>query len=220
VVYKQEDKSYFKTYRISKLSLVTMKFTLNTLLLAILSQAEAANIPRASSSGTATVDLTKDAGPTKFLASGWIYGFPDNKTQIDRSIPESFVRDIKFLASRSGGAQIPAKGWTAGLQEYTGRFNSTLSNYRTTRLYGGDFILLVHDLWGADGGSISLFPGDNGDWSQTDAFFEQVAKDLQANDMLEGLVIDLWNEPDISNFWNRPWEQYLEYYVRSHNFFR
>jgi hypothetical protein len=216
---KKKTKSWVS---ITAASYFIMKFTKNTfsLALASLSISKAAIISRASSSGIATVDLAKDAGPTKFLASGWIYGFPDNGTQIDNSIPESFVRDVKFLASRSGGAQIPAKGWTAGLEEYIGRFNSTLSNYRTTRHYGGDFILLVHDLWGADGGSISLFPGDNGDWNQTDAFFERVAEDLKANDMLEGLVIDLWNEPDITNFWDRPWEQYLEYYVRSHKYFR
>jgi hypothetical protein len=95
-----------------------------------------------------------------------------------------------------------------------------LSNYRTTRHYGGDFILLVHDLWGADGGSISTFPGDNGNWSLNDAFLTRLKNDLVENDMLEGLVLDLWNEPDGSNFWDRPWEQYLQYWERSYNFFR
>jgi hypothetical protein len=136
--------------------------------------------------GIATVNISKTVGPTKQLASGWIYGFPDNGTKADFSIPEAFVRDVTFHSTRSGGAQIPAKGWVAGLEEYMGRFNSTLSNYRTTRHYGGDFILLVHDLWGADGGDISTFPGDNGDWNRTD---------LRNNGMLDGLVLDLWNEP-------------------------
>jgi len=33
--------------------------------------------------------------------------------------------------------------------------------------------------------------------------------------MLEGLVIDVWNEPDVDSFWNRSWEQYLEYWIRA-----
>jgi hypothetical protein len=171
--------------------------------------------------GIATVNISNTIGPTKQLASGWIYGFPDNGTTgADFSIPEAFVRDVKFHSSRSGGAQIPAKGWVAGLEQYMGRFNSTLSNYRTTRHYGGRFILLVHDLWGADGGNISTYPGDNGDWSRMDAFLTQLASDLRNNGMLDGLVLDLWNEPDIQLFWDREWTQYLEYYVRSYRFFR
>lgn len=70
--------------------------------------------------------------------------------------------------------------------------------------------MLVHDLWGADGGSIATFPGDNGNWSLADAFFQRLKNDLVENDMLDGLVLDLWNEPDISNFWARSWPQYLE----------
>jgi hypothetical protein len=145
--------------------------------------------------GVATINISKTVGPTKQLASGFIYGFPDNGTEADLSVPEAFVRDVSFHSTRAGGAQIPAKGWVAGLEQYMGRFNSTLSNYRTARRYGGDFILLVHDLWGADGGVISTFPGDNGDWSRTDAFLNQLAHDLRENGMLDGLVLDLWNEP-------------------------
>ncbi|KAH8722904.1 glycoside hydrolase superfamily [Phaeosphaeriaceae sp. PMI808] len=189
------------------------------LLLSSTNLAEALGI-RQASKGVATVDISKSTGPAKVIASGWIYGFPDNGTSVDSKIPEHFVRDIKFVGSRSGGAQIPPRGWVAGLNDYIGRFNSTLSNYRTTRNYGGDFILLVHDLWGADGGSIATFPGDNGNWSSADAFLKRLASDLRANNMLEGLVIDLWNEPDLNIFWARSWEQFLQYYVRSHKFFR
>jgi hypothetical protein len=195
---------------------------LSSILLALLSNVHdtGALSIRQSSSGVATVNISANTGPAKQIASGWIYGFPDNGTEVSTSIPEHFVRDVKFRATRSGGAQIPAKGWVAGVQEYVGRFNSTLSNYRTTRLYGGDFILLVHDLWGADGGSIKTFPGDNGDWTQADAFLRRLADDIRRNNMLESLVLDLWNEPDGSNFWDRPWDQYLQYYIRSHRFFR
>jgi hypothetical protein len=196
--------------------------TLPTVLLVLLfgvHYAEGISI-RQASSGIATVNISANVGPAKQLASGWIYGFPDNGTEASSLIAEHFVRDIRFQATRAGGAQISSRGWVAGLKDYVGRFNSTLSNYHTTRRYGGDFILLVHDLWGADGGSINTFPGDGGNWTLADAFLRQLANDIRQNNMLDGLVIDLWNEPDGSNFWARSWDQYLQYYVRSHKFFR
>lgn len=38
--------------------------------------------------------------------------------------------------------------------------------------HGGTFILLIHDLWGADGtqSSTAPYPGDNGDWSSWDNY--------------------------------------------------
>lgn len=173
-----------------------------------------------AANGFATVDFASDKGAAKSLASGWIYGFPDNGVSVSTAIPSRLITGVKFGATRAGGAQIAAKGWVAGLIDYYGRFNSTLSNYRTARANGGDFIMLVHDIWGADGGSVSKFPGDNGDWSETDKYLTQLVSDIQKNSMLDGLVLDLWNEPDIDIFWNRTWDQYLAYYVRAHKFFK
>jgi hypothetical protein len=79
--------------------------------------------------------------------------------------------------------------------------------------------LLVHDIWGADGGlqgTEAVYPGDNGDWSSMEAYLSQLAGDILANGMLEGLVLDIWNEPELDPFWPRAWEQYLEYYVRAY----
>ncbi|RBQ78512.1 hypothetical protein FVER14953_07702 [Fusarium verticillioides] len=185
--------------------------TLTTLVLALTTNV-------AAQQGTATVDLSKNHGPAKALGSGFIYGWPDNGTSVDTSIPDFLVTDIKFNSNRGGGAQIPSLGWARGGYEgYLGRFNSTLSNYRTTRKYNADFILLPHDLWGADGGqgSNSPFPGDNGNWTEMELFWNQLVSDLKAHNMLEGLVIDVWNEPDIDIFWDRPWSQFLEYYNRA-----
>ncbi|KAF9778287.1 hypothetical protein IL306_004247 [Fusarium sp. DS 682] len=168
--------------------------------------------------GTATVNLDKKIGQAKALGSGFIYGWPDNGTDVDNSIPDYLVTDIKFNANRGGGAQIPSLGWARGGYEgYLGRLNSTLSNYLTTRKYNADFILLPHDLWGADGGqgSDSPFPGDNGNWTEMELFWNQLISDLKSHDMLEGLVIDVWNEPDIDIFWARSWPQFLEYYNRA-----
>ncbi|KAJ0335321.1 hypothetical protein COL922a_009408 [Colletotrichum nupharicola] len=117
------------------------------------SSAAAAISPR-QSSGAATVDVSKTTGEADFLGSGFIYGFPDNGQDADNSIPDYFLTDIKFRTCRACGAQIAASGWAIGGEEgYRGRFDSTLSNYRTTRKYNADFILLPHDIWGSQGGS-------------------------------------------------------------------
>ncbi|KAH7414400.1 glycoside hydrolase superfamily [Phaeosphaeria sp. MPI-PUGE-AT-0046c] len=175
---------------------------------------------RQAASQQATVNIDTSTGKAAFQASGWIYGFPDNGVEADTSIPEEFIRDVKFIGSRAGGAQTPTRGWIDGYKSYVPRLESTISNYRTTRKYGGAFILLVHDLWGADGSQIPLYPGDNGNWTETDNFLRQVVKDLRASNMLEGLVVDIWNEPDITAFWDRPWNQYLQYYVHAHKLLR
>ena len=56
-----------------------------------------------------------------------------------------------------------------------------------------------HDLWGADGTTSQCLPGDNGDWTQFDAFVTRLITDVQANHMT--VQWDMWNEPDGSGFW-------------------
>ena len=90
-----------------------------------------------------------------------------------------------------------------------------MSNYKSARKYGGAFILLPHDLWGAQGGGAPPFPGDKGNWSEMEKFWNQIIANLKNNNMLEGLVIDIWNEPYGSGFWARSWAQYVEYYIRA-----
>ncbi|KAB8542082.1 hypothetical protein FH972_025545 [Carpinus fangiana] len=171
--------------------------------------------PRQSSDNTATVDLAVNRGTPEHLASGIIYGIPDTPNQI----PDSFYTDVGFNYARAGGAQLPApsRGWIWGLNEYQGRFESTFSNYETTRKYGGTFILLPHDLWGTDStNSSTVWPGDNGDFSDYDAFLDKVIDDIKINNMIEGLVWDIWNEPDLSVFWQRDSSQWISLYVRTH----
>ncbi|KAK2759966.1 hypothetical protein FQN54_002702 [Arachnomyces sp. PD_36] len=199
-------------------STAAMKYALLSIILAG-AISEVTAISRRQSTGTATIDLAASHGEATFLGSGFIYGWPDNGREADTSIPESLVTGIKFNSCRAGGAQIEAPGWAyGGYDGYIGRFESTLSNYLTTRKYGGDLIMLVHDMWGAQGGANSEtpFPGDDGDWTEMETFLTQLIDDVKANDMLDGLVIDLWNEPDGEGFWARSWEQFVEYYVRAH----
>lgn len=70
--------------------------------------------------GTATVSLAAPSGTPAYLASGFIYGIPDNGTSISTQIPDHFYTDIKFNYNRAGGAQLPApaRGWVAGTTEF------------------------------------------------------------------------------------------------------
>ncbi|KAL6917399.1 hypothetical protein FSST1_008894 [Fusarium sambucinum] len=164
--------------------------------------------------GVATVDLTVTTGPPRHLASGILYGIPDKPDQI----PERFYKEIGFNYGRGGGSQLPnTRGYAVSKEDYTARFSSALSNYKTARKHGGKFIYLLPPLWGADGGQSENFeyPGDSSDWTRWDAFLEQTLKDIQDSDMSKGLVIDIWNEPDLSFFWGPSKEQWLTLWSRT-----
>ncbi|KAH1315105.1 hypothetical protein KXV58_007839 [Aspergillus fumigatus] len=164
---------------------------------------------------TAQVNFANNTGKPQHLASGILYGLPDTPNQI----PTKFYTDMGFNYNRAGGAQVPApgRGWIWGLDEYKTRFASALSNYKTSRQHGAKFIFLIHDLWGADGtqNSSAPYPGDNGDWTSWDNYLTHLLGDIKANRMTDGLIIDIWNEPDLSFFWNRDQTQYLQMWGRT-----
>jgi hypothetical protein len=89
------------------------------------------------------------------------------------------------------------------------RFASALSSYKTARQHGGKFVFLIHDLWGADGSqnSSAPYPGDNGDWTSWDEYLTQWISDMNANGATADIIVDIWNEPDGTSFWNRPQAQ-------------
>jgi hypothetical protein len=64
------------------------------------------------------------------------------------------------------------------------------------------------------------FPGDNGDWTNFDQYMARLTSDIKANNMLPGLVIDIWNEPDGGGFWKRSQQQYLETWGRAFYYLR
>lgn len=166
---------------------------------------------------TVTVDLSANRGPPPHHGAAFIYGIPDTPNQI----PDSFYTDMGFNYARAGGAQLEAGGWLQGPDEYAVRFESTRSNYNTARKYNAPFILLPHDIWGTDqSNSSTVWPGDNGDWTDYDAFLEKLCDDLAANNMLDGLIFDIWNEPDVDIFWKRSIDQWVDLYIRTHNYIR
>ncbi|SMD22608.1 RICIN domain-containing protein [Kibdelosporangium aridum] len=156
-----------------------------------------------------SVDFSVASGAPTYRASGWIYGMTENAS----GPADHFYRDVKFRYMRAGGAQLDSPGgWVSG--RYDRRWNSTRAQLLRTRSLGGEFILLVHDLWGADGYPISRFPGDNGNWTDYDNFLGRLIDDVRAT----GAPVqwDLWNEPNITLFWNRPQSQYFELWRRTY----
>ncbi|CAL5872558.1 uncharacterized protein PFLUO_LOCUS6822 [Penicillium psychrofluorescens] len=183
------------------------------------SAAGAVSTKRDNNDGATYVNLASRKGPSQHLASGFIYGIPDTFGQI----PSHFYENIGFQYGRAGGAQegAPDRGWIWGLSDYQGRLNSTLTDYKTCREFDADFILLPHDVWGTDqSNSSTVWPGDNGDWTNYDTFVTTLMADLAANDALDGLVWDIWNEPDLSLFWARSMQQWIDLYVRTHKIIR
>ncbi|WP_447001945.1 RICIN domain-containing protein [Saccharothrix isguenensis] len=157
-----------------------------------------------------SVNFAVAGGSPTYRASGWIYGMTE-----DAAGPaDHFYRDLKFRSMRAGGAQLDAPGgWVAG--EYDRRWNATRAQLLRTRSLGGEFVLLPHDLWGADSYPISRFPGDNGDWTDYENFLTRVINDVRAT----GVPVqwDLWNEPNLGLFWNRSQAQYFELWRRTYH---
>ncbi|GHH80627.1 RICIN domain-containing protein [Streptomyces capitiformicae] len=157
-----------------------------------------------------TVDFASAGGAPTYRASGMIYGLT-----ADGSLPpDHFFKDIKWHFMRAGGAQLNGGGYATSLAHYQTRWNSTLAQYKRTKALGGTFVILPHDLWGADGTTSQGFPGDNGNWTLFDNFVNQLISDVKANNMT--VEWDLWNEPDLSGFWGRSQSQYLQMWSRFH----
>ncbi|MFC1436507.1 RICIN domain-containing protein [Streptacidiphilus sp. N1-3] len=164
--------------------------------------------PAHAADTSVTVDFSTAGGAPTYHASGTIYGM----TQ-DGSLPQDhFYTDIKWHFERAGGAQLNGGGYATSLADYQTRWASTLAQYKRTVALGGTFIILPHDLWGADGTTNQAFPGDNGDWTQFDSFVDQLFSDVRANHMT--VQWDLWNEADGSGFWARSQTQYLQMWSR------
>ncbi|NUR48459.1 MAG: beta-xylosidase, partial [Hamadaea sp.] len=166
-------------------------------------------VPAVAADESISVNFSVAGGSPTYRASGWIYGMTENAA----GPPDHFFTDVKFRYMRAGGAQLDSPGgWVSG--RYQRRWDATLAQARRTLALGGQFVILNHDLWGADGYPISRFPGDNGDWSDYDAFLTRLIGDVRA----AGITVewDIWNEPNLSLFWNRPQSQYFELWRRTY----
>ncbi|WP_026925209.1 ricin-type beta-trefoil lectin domain protein [Glycomyces arizonensis] len=178
-------------------------------LLIAVSLITSASRPAQAADESIAVDFAVTGGTPTYRASGWIYGM----TEDGSGPPDHFYEDVNFQYMRAGGAQLDRPGgWVSG--RYDRRWNATEAQLERTRELGGEFILLLHDLWGADGYPISRYPGDGGDWTDYDDFLDRVIEDVRATG--EPVQWDLWNEPNISLFWDRPQSQYFQLWERTY----
>jgi hypothetical protein len=167
-----------------------------------------------SAADSVTLDMAMARGAPAYRASGFIYGIAQDGSQP----PNSTLSDIKVQFLRVGGAQIgcPNGGYVNG--QYTARWNAVKAYYAKAKAIGATMLLLVHDLWGADGAcNVPHYPGDGGNWAQYASFMAQVISDAQANGMTGSEVRwELWNEPDLSIFWKGTQAQWLEMWKRGY----
>ncbi|MFE8950513.1 RICIN domain-containing protein [Streptomyces sp. NPDC007856] len=164
--------------------------------------------PSQAADTSVSVDFATAGGAPTYRASGMIYGMTP-----DGSLPQNhFFEDIKWHFMRAGGAQLNHGGYATSLADYQTRWHATLAQYKRTVALGGTFVLLPHDLWGADSTTTQGWPGDNGNWTQFDNFVTQLISDVKANNMT--VEWDLWNEPDNPPFWGASQSQYLQMWSR------
>jgi hypothetical protein len=152
---------------------------------------------------TLHVDLSRELGPASRRAAGILYGLSEDGS----NPPDEYLEGLGLRYVRAGGAQLDSPGgWVSG--RYERRWAATLAQYRRTVALGGTFIILVHDLYGADGSAMENWPGDGGDWSDFGTFLDRLVDDVGNAHM--NPQWDLWNEPDIELFWDRAQEQFHE----------
>jgi hypothetical protein len=166
---------------------------------------------------SATIDFAATYGAPTYRASGFIYGLSENGATPTLNLQS----DLKVKFIRAGGAQLdcPDGGYVNG--KYARRWDSVKDYYARTKALGATFILLTHDLWGADAVcNVPHWPGDDGDWTQFTNFMVQVINDAKANGMTgPDVQWDIWNEPDLITpvqFWGRSQAQYLEMWKRAY----
>ncbi|VUC29732.1 unnamed protein product [Clonostachys rosea] len=173
-----------------------------------------------TASGTATVTLDSASGTAAFIANGvhngippndfssYVKGTPPAKAAVQTQIPDQFFSGIKLQNARGGQGNLPkpSRGWMYGKEEYKNRFRAFHSDYLTTRKFGGNYTLMLGNLFGQRNDT-SPHPGDDGDWASWDEFVTTICSDLVKNNILDGLDIEIWNEPDIQFYYYSTWLQ-------------
>jgi len=169
-------------------------------------------LPAHAANETVTVNFALNGGTPTYRASGFIYGVSQNAA----TPATSNLSSIKTRFMRGGGSQIglPNGGWVNG--QFAPRWDFVRAYYAKARSVGATYIMILAPLWGSDGpNNVPRWPGDNGNWTEFNAFLDQVIGNARANGMTGSDVRwDIWNEPDIF-FWSRSQSQYFEMWRRA-----
>jgi hypothetical protein len=157
----------------------------------------------AFSAETVTVDFGRITGPATQRASGFLHSMtPDLPT-------DDLILPLKPRMSRMGPGSVEQKKGAFGCHE------------RVASL-GAMHQIVVSDGHGYGG---SGWPGDDGDWSRWENLVADMVK--RASEAGYDFQWDLWNEPDIAQFWNpvpenpaAQWERFEETWIRGYRIIR
>jgi hypothetical protein len=100
----------------------------------------------------------------------------------------------------------------SGIKYFRSYASKIISNASRYNSLGLKIILVLSDGWGYH----SPWPGDSGNWSSWETFCVSQVQSV-INSGVDLIAIDIWNEPDITNYWNRPLSQAWEAIARASN---
>lgn len=141
---------------------------------------------------TLTVDLAADRGPAKFRASGFLHGISLYEP------PDDLVAPLKPRLFRLSPTAI-------GLGDLPGVYE------RVTRMGAKIHVGLSHAHGCSAGGKC---PGDDGNWEIWEKALDYILA-LAKQKRYTALEWDIWNEPNLTEYWSRDHDRYLEMWRRT-----
>jgi len=150
------------------------------------------------------VNLAADAGPSNGVGLGFLYGVTGDGSQPS----DALLEPLRMNAFRAGGHMT--RGWIEDGYQYGNATQTILDSITaqaerfTADPYNAQYQAILSDMYGAYGGqgAGTRYPCDNGDCSNWRTFVRTVVAELRDTGL--PIAYDIWNEPDISIFWERP----------------
>lgn len=150
-----------------------------------------------------SVNLAAPQKPSTAVGEGFLYGISEDGTQPT----DQYLQPLGITAFRGGGWF--SGGWIKDNYQYGSATQADIASIidEAKRLtqppYHAQYQVLVSDIYGANGGqpSNTTYPCDNGNCSNWISFIDSTVGALQATGL--PFAYDIWNEPDISDFWTR-----------------
>lgn len=138
-----------------------------------------------------TIDLSAEKGPAAFRSSGFLHGISPSAP------PRELVEPLKPRLFRATAKDV-------GLLDSPGIYERAAS-------MGASIHVDLSSSYGCP--ASGPCPGDDGDWSEWDKVIDRL---LSARKQKRYRVQwDIWNEPNLAEYWGRDHERYLEMWRRT-----
>jgi MYXO-CTERM domain-containing protein len=151
-------------------------------------------VSRWANADQASVDFSIAVRPMSHAGSGFLHSFTPT------SPSDALIAPLKPQLFRD---------WPDG-----GDGGGAFNNYARATALGAKMQVVVSDGYS----NYTTFPGDNADYSNWENYCRNLA--IRATVAGAHLQYDIWNEPDIGYFWNRPETQFLETWKRGYQAIR